>query len=214
MLLPHLQYAFYILNPTFLSSALILNLLVLFSLASLLMNTISYSKIAVTHMLIFLFATFCIPKIPVSISIDILITAYIVIAAMKAIGGCFSILGRTHYTIEKIGGLFLGFVCTTIVLDVIFTDTSGFEWKGTGESSFVVGGIGRLLVGAEVEFEDAAEMLFAGYFLAFCVVVMVGVLTEAWFWAPGGIMIYLNHERIRRDLQRLWRHLQQLYGNQ
>ena len=121
---------------------------------------------------------------------------------------------ETNYTIEKIGGLFLAYVCTTIVLDVIFSDTDGFGWNGVGESSFVTGNIRRLLVETGIRLEDGTEFLFGGYILAFCVVVMVGILTEAKVWAPRGFEVYLNRREIERMARRSWRRLQQYYRDQ
>ncbi|KAN0113186.1 hypothetical protein V8E51_006137 [Hyaloscypha variabilis] len=152
MQLPDLQFAFYFLSPTFVSSALIL--LVLFALASLLMNTISYSKIAVAHMLIFLFSTIFIPAIPVAV--DILLLAFIVIATIKTAGKLFSMLAGPRHTIDSIFGLDLTFLCLTIVLDVIFSDTEGFGWSGVGEFSVVVRGIRGIFIEAGVDLDDVA----------------------------------------------------------
>ncbi len=92
-------------------------------------------------MLIFLFSTMFIPVIPVAVAVGILVLVFIVIATIKTAGKLFSMLGGTRYTIDSILGLGLGFLCSTIVLDVIFSDTEGFGWSRVGEFSVVIGSI-------------------------------------------------------------------------
>jgi hypothetical protein len=59
-----IKYVIYVLSPTFRSSAGVLISLLLFALFALLLNTLSYSKLLATHMLIYIFASLCIPEIP------------------------------------------------------------------------------------------------------------------------------------------------------
>ncbi|KAE9375225.1 hypothetical protein N431DRAFT_436728 [Stipitochalara longipes BDJ] len=81
-------------------------------------------------------------------------------------------------------------------------------WSGMGEFSVVVGSIRKLFVEVGVDLEDAAELLFAGYFVAFCVVVVVGLWTEGWFWVPLWVALNLDlmdYRILGRAVQKLWR---------
>jgi hypothetical protein len=157
MQLSDLKYAFYALSPTFLSSALILMLLLLFAIASLLINTISYSKIAVIHMLIFLFSAFYIPAVPVAVSVDILLLTFILFSIVKSVGKFFSGFGRSKY-VEKIIKLSLAFACLAILQDVVFAEAD-FGFSAMAQSSVVVGSLRRFLVDVGVGYGVAAEML-------------------------------------------------------
>jgi hypothetical protein len=160
MQLSDLKYAFYALSPTFLSSALILMLLLLFAIASLLINTISYSKIAVIHMLIFIFSAFYIPALPVAVSVDILLLTFILFSIVKIVGKFFSEFGRSEY-VEKIIKLSLAFACLAILQDVVFAEAD-FGFSAMAQSSVVVGSLRRFLVDVGVGYGVAAEMLASG----------------------------------------------------
>jgi hypothetical protein len=157
MQLSDLKYAFYALSPTFLSSALILMLLLLFAIASLLINTISFSKIAVIHMLIFLFSTFYIPAVPVAVSVDILLLTFTLFSIVKSVGKFVSGSGRSKY-VEKIIKLSLAFACLAILQDVVFAEAD-FGFSAMAQSSVVVGSLRRFLVDVGVGYGVAAEML-------------------------------------------------------
>ncbi len=61
--------------------------------------------------------------------------------------------------------------------------------------------------------EDAAELLFAGYFLAFCVVVGAGLWGQAWFVIPEWAAVHVHRRRLGRDVRRVWIAAQRSWRN-
>jgi hypothetical protein len=137
--LTDLKHAIYVLSPTFRSSAGVLISLLLFALFALLLNTLSYSKLLATHMLILIFASMCIPEIPGYMAIDILLATFVILVSVKGVGALLEVGGRW----VRWG---VAVVCAGLVMVSVVEEGKG--WKVLGrEGSFVVGGLRGWLVG-------------------------------------------------------------------
>jgi hypothetical protein len=126
------EYAFYVLSPTFLTSLGIIGTMLGLALISILIDNITYSRLAVAHMMIFIISTWFFYRIPTSIATDIIVASFSLLCTMKAIGSIFAGVGRTRYIFERslFGCLVMN--CVSILLDTIL-----FEGK-RGQTSVVV----------------------------------------------------------------------------
>jgi hypothetical protein len=140
-----IKYVIYVLSPTFRSSAGVLISLLLFALFALLLNTLSNSKLLATHMLIYIFASLCIPEIPGYMATDILLSTFVTLAITKGVGWLLDVGGKWEEGPGKWVGWGMVVVCAGLVMESVVEEGKG--WKGLGrEDSFVVGNLRGWLV--------------------------------------------------------------------
>jgi len=170
-----LQFAFYVLNPMFLTAAGILATMLGAALVALLIDTISYSRLAVAHMIIFLISSrfFYFYSIPISIAVDILSASFCLLCSIKATGGIFAGLGRARYPFERWVFCCLVTSSVSILLDTIIGE------GGRGQRSVVVQSLRRALRGMWIEdevlrqYEQAVE-----FFLVLWISYQIAVLIQ------------------------------------
>jgi hypothetical protein len=168
-----LQYAFYVLSPTFLASVGILMTMLGVALMSILIDTISYSQIAVAHMIIFEISLLFFDNIPFSIAIDILVTSFCILCSIKALGSIFVGFGRGRYVFESWVFWSLVIVCISALLRII-------EYEGgNGQMSVAVQSLRKVFKGVGIEDEILWTVQQAVSFFM-CVGIILNIVMAFW----------------------------------
>lgn len=116
--------------------------LILFALFAFLLNTISYSRLLAAHMLVYIFASLCIPSIPDYMAIDILLFTGVGLAITKGIEALLEGGGKRGRSAGWV--MMIGF-CGVLVMESVVREGKGWDFLGR-EFSFVIGNLRRWLV--------------------------------------------------------------------
>jgi len=159
-----LGLALYVLSPTFIYASFVLTTILLLSLVSLIINGITYTRLAALHLSIFVLTYIFIPTIPITISADILFPLFLFLSTIKSIGGAFSMMGNSEHLVERIVFVMLSIWGFCILVDAIIhggqrsvvvyflahmKETAGWG-TGTLLLATVIGGLVFVLTGCNV----------------------------------------------------------------